>query len=431
MSRRQYRTSDQSALSQQSRQTTPAAPDRGDPKAPPFFNTTFSTHRVSPLHVGAGGQLSDARLELLSRRLRDLLVGDVVRGVQISLESTETAAGRQLGALQSVRIRWFEASDVLGGGGGEPNNDARRGAMAAGQGRGLWIEIRHETAAYVALLLPGFGQGTTSTTTAAPPNFSMQQATGNNHAAAATAPNKSHFLDLPLMLMRMPLPLKNILGEWLSTTFDCHVSRLNLGTKTIVGAWEDWIELPGLLDRSSDVTVTLAFNAPLPDPDHDDGTNEPGDVDMLEAAGLRSIDVTVSARDLRKFVRAGAALPPSETAPKTAAAISDPRERRRLAGPNTDDGWAWLSAGNNSSIPKQPFTNALARYLEHHLALNLFHPSVRVAQLSCGGYTLAQGKLKMLHRGDGVDDVASQAAWMFVTKLGERISGGALPSIFE
>lgn len=78
---------------------------------PPFFNTTFSTHRVSPLYVGRQ-ELTTQRLDQLAHRLRDTLVGDVVRGIQIGLESTDTPAG-QVGSLRSVKIRWFHAQRLL------------------------------------------------------------------------------------------------------------------------------------------------------------------------------------------------------------------------------------------------------------------------------------------------------------------------------
>ncbi|KAJ6788815.1 hypothetical protein PWT90_02818 [Aphanocladium album] len=387
---------------------------------PPFFNTTFSTHRVSPLFIGAQA-LDQTRLDQLAHRLRDTLVGDVVRGIQIGLESLETPAG-QVGPLRYVKFRWFSPADVLGD--REVLDDApdrARGEAADGLDKGLWVEIRHENAAYIALLLPGY---TTlqQTGSVKPSDWSMRpgrQAADNNL-------DEARFLHLPLLLLRMPQPLKHVIGDWLSTTFDCRVSKVSLGTKTLVNAWEGWIETMGLSNKGPDFVVTLAFNSPLHDGEA--ALNSDSDSDTPEATepGLRSMSVAIPPQDLRRFLRTGKRLPP-ERRSTPALWERDSRERRRLAGGNTDDGWAWTSA---TSTGDQPFTAALGRYLQHHLALNLFHPSVRVIQISCGGFVLAQSKLKILRRGDLTDDL-SRAAWMFATQLGGRIRGDELPSVFS
>ncbi|KAJ3484394.1 hypothetical protein NLG97_g7060 [Lecanicillium saksenae] len=226
---------------------------------PPFFNTTFSTHRVSPLFIGAQ-PLDQTRLDQLAHRLRDTLVGDVVRGIQIGLESLETPAG-QVGPLRYVKFRWFSPADVLGDRevlDGAP--DRARGEAADDLSKGLWVEIRHENAAYIALLLPGY---TTLQQAGSikPSDWSMRPgrlATDNNL-------DETRFLHLPLLLLRMPQPLKHVIGDWLSTTFDCRVSKLSLGTKTLVNVWEGWIETMGLSTKGPDFVVTLAFNSPLRD----------------------------------------------------------------------------------------------------------------------------------------------------------------------
>ncbi|KAL6860713.1 hypothetical protein ACO1O0_004747 [Amphichorda felina] len=412
---RQSRVSDMS-----SPDPNPAAATDDDEPTPPFFNTTFSTHRVSPLYIGSE-KLTPPRLEVLGRRLRDTLVGDVVRGIQIGLESTDTPAG-QVGALRSVKLRWFRANTVLGdevnGGNDGGDDDDIWDSLSESQKQGLWIEIRHENAAYIALLLPGVGIKDNSKAA----TWKMQP----DKAPSQPNANVSHFVHLPLLLLRMPLPLKHVIGEWLSTTFDCRVSKLALGTKTIVNVWEDWIRTVGIRSKGADFVVTLAFNAPLPDPSVEVNPDADAEDNGEESkSGLRSLDITIQPQDLRRFVRAGKGL---ARRPRSTGASweSDVRERRRLAGGNSDDGWAWLSAADAAS---QPFMDALARYLDHHLALNVFHPSVRVVQVSCGGYILASSRLKIVRQGDMSDDL-SRAAWMFVTRLGQRIGGEALPTIF-
>lgn len=393
-----------------------------DDPVPPFFNTTFSTHRVSPLYVGAE-KLTSARLAVLGRRLRDTLVGDVVRGIQIGLEATETPAG-QVGPLKSVALRWFRANTVLGdevdyagSGGGGP--DDVWDALSQSQKQGLWIEIRHENAAYVAVLLPGVNGATASKA----PAWRMQPGQASYQAEIGD----ESFVHLPLMLLRMPLALKSVISEWLSNTFDCRVSRLALGSRTIVGVWEDWIRTVGVSPKGPDFVITLGFNAPLPDPiaPGDGGSDEESDAADSTQPGLRSLEITIQPQELSRFVRAGTAQArrPGRTG---ASWDNDPRERRRLAGGNTDDGWEWLARIDSE---EQPFMDALARYLDHHLALNLFHPSVKVIQVSCGGFVLASSRLKIIWHGEMTDDM-SRAAWMFVTRLGHRVKGENLPTIF-
>ncbi|EGX93274.1 hypothetical protein CCM_04647 [Cordyceps militaris CM01] len=389
-----------------------------DDVIPPFFNTTFSTHRVSPLFTGAQ-PLDQPRLDVLAHRLRDTLVGDVVRGIQIGLESLETPAG-QVGPLRYVKFRWFSPGDVLGDRDVlDDAPDRARGDAGDGADKGLWVEIRHENAAYVALLLPGY---TTQQqlSSVKPSDWAMRP----GRAATDNVLDEARFLHLPLLLLRMPQALKHVIGDWLSTTFDCRVSKLSLGTKTLVNIWEGWIETMGLSNKGPDFVVTLAFNAPLRD--GDGGLNSDSDSDAEETMepGLRNMSVAVPPQDLRRFLRTGERLRP-ENSGTPALWEKDARERRRLAGGNMDDGWAWRSA---TSAGDQPFTAALGRYLQHHLSLNMFHPSVRIVQISCGGFVLAQSRLKILRRGDLTDDL-SRAAWMFATQLGGRIRGDELPSV--
>ncbi|KAG6025229.1 hypothetical protein E4U41_001587 [Claviceps citrina] len=393
---------------------------------PPFFNTTFSTHRVSPLFIGRQ-ELDASRLRQLAHRLRDTLVGDVVRGIQIGLESTDTPAG-QVGALRSVTIRWFQAQRLLGGDldyteqdGGNGIDDAvmkQWNRLPEGHKRGLWIEIVHENASYIALLLPGHPRAVRDRRTASS-GWAMQS---DGKGLETGAADLGQFVHLPLLLLRMPQALKSVIGDWISTTFDCRVSKLNLGTRTLVTVWEDWIKIAGLPGKGPDFAISLAFNAPMAKKERSEAPESEEDSEddgMARDPGLRSIDITISPQDLRRFFRAGTQANAPYRSNASGPWESDPRERRRLAGGNADDGWAWRT---NQEADEHPFTEALARYLDHHLALNLFHPSVSIVQISCGGFVLAQSRLKVVRVGSVSDELA-RAAWVFVTRLGERLRG--------
>ncbi|RGP67444.1 kinetochore complex sim4 subunit fta1 [Fusarium sporotrichioides] len=380
-----------------------ASDDTNQESTPPFFNTTFSTHRVSPLHIG-DKRLTRQRLEVTASRLRDTLVGDVVRGIQLRLEATDTAVG-QVGSLKGVRIEWFRAGTLLGEEGIENDLEVPRGDqgdLPDDQKQGLWISIEHENAAYAAILLPGL----------------------SDSSASRRETNGNKFLYLPLLLMRMPQQLKSVVADWLAISFDCRVSRVALGTKTLLGVWESWIASNGINDRGSDFIVTLAFNAPLAE-NASQATITRDELQNAKTAtpGLRSIDITISTQDLQRFVRAGE----KNNAIDEATWKGDARERHRLAGGNVDDGWAWRE---KSPTEISPFTDALANYLHHHLALKLFHPSVRVTQISCSGFVLSQGRVKILMSNE-VNPSLSRAAWSFVAQLGQRVRGEQLPQVFS
>ncbi|OAA46103.1 hypothetical protein NOR_02856 [Metarhizium rileyi] len=399
--------------------------DAPEDNLPPFFNTTFSTHRVSPLYVGRQ-ELTQLRLEQLAHRLRDTLVGDVVRGIQIGLESTDTPAG-QVGTLRSVKIRWFHAQRLLDrdlffteqdGGSGLTDTVMRQwNRLAEAHKRGLWIEIQHENASYVALLLPGH-PGTVKDRRSGTNGFAIQ----HDGDASGKKVDQDQFVHLPLLLLRMPQALKGVIGDWISTTFDCRVSKLNLGTRTLVTVWEDWIKTAGLPGKGPDFAISLAFNAPMGKKERSDApeSDEESDKDgMSSDPGLRGMDITIAPHDLRRFFRRGEQADGPYRSSSSGPWETDIRERRRLAGGNADDGWGWRTGQEPDD---HPFTEALARYLDHHLALNMFHPSVRIVQISCGGFMLAQSRLKIVKVGSVSDELA-RAAWVFVTRLGERLRG--------
>jgi hypothetical protein len=337
--------------------------------------------------------------------------------------------------LKEVRIRWFKAVDVLGDAvPEEAARDTRKGKRKAGKTgaarnaateEGLWIHIRHENAAYNALMLPAAGRPPASGWAAQPFTTKRKDAT-----------NDTHFVHLPLLLLRMPQPLKVIISEWIASTFDCRVGKISLGTRTLVGIWEAWIQDMGIISKGPDFVITLAFTLPVQTrkeekegPESEDELmQEDGTEDAVVAEpGLRSIDITINPQDLRRFARAGENLVPVKSTKKPSWE-SDPRERRSLAGPNTDDGWAWRTSA--ASRAEQPFTEALGRYLQHHLALDMFHPGVRIVQISCGGFVLAQSRLKIVRVAGELGEPLSRASWGFVMKLGERVAGEGLPEIF-
>jgi hypothetical protein len=367
----------------------------------PFYNTTFSAHRVSPLYLG-NEQLTPNRLQLLFQRLRDRLVGDVVRGVEVGDAGEESIIGRA-GALERVEITWVSVADVLNISREdlenlrEENGDTTSWRQLAEQlpnKKALHIALRYELASCTALMLPPLaGTAKEDLSTATQTRFSVGAATADD---MDWEPSPDRFLSLPLLLLRMPAPLKTTIADFLATTFDCRVSTMRLGTRSLVGSWEAWIRSAGLPSRgplAKDVVLSLGFH--IPSPEKGDAVADEEDIVAdQQPLGLKSVDVIIPAAELQRFVAAGKRLALSQTQRLTSGKMKwgwedDLRKRRKLAGRLYEEGWEWRTA------VERPFTEALGCYLKEHLGLDLFHPGVRVVKIACGGFAMSENRLKV------------------------------------
>jgi len=400
-------------------------PESDDSSPTPFYNTTFSAHRVSPLYIGEE-PLSSKRLQTIAHRLRDTLVGDVVRGVEVGLGADggeDRGALGRAGALEAVEIRWVRMSSLLdiglsSGRGGGRGDSAELGSDDGGGDEDGWnktvallsrksalhIALRYEAASCSALLLPdlsedGDGNGNGSEKVARSGFW-----VGNQKADAIPAADPKQFVSMPLLLLRMPAPLKAIIGDFISTSFDCRVSPLRLGTRSIVRGWESWIQEAGLPTRgplAKDVVITLGFFLPPPEGDSGDQTEE----DDAEQQGLKSIDIFIPTTELRKFVGAGRDSAAGRSKRKASAGETweeDVKKRRKLAGRLHEEGWEWrkpstdnAQSDEQSALHEQEFTEALGLYVDRHLGLNMFHPGVRITKIACGGFVMSEGRVKI------------------------------------
>lgn len=466
-----------------------------------FFNTTFSTFRASPLYT-AQNALTPAGLQTLSRRLRDTLVGDVVRGVQVGLEGDATLG--RLGALE--RVEWRECS--LGtllptladteaeaeaeaeGGAGNEGRRRRGGGIRRGRAREprprkaprlLCLELEYERATFHALMLPSLddraqeemesGDGDEPSGLRKPPSWTQTIAGSGDQVRVhdeEDANKNEDFAHFPLLLTRMPAPLRAVLVDFLSTTFDCRISPLHLGTRTLVRSWERWIEESGVTRTSSrrrvlnkDVALTLGFHlaqpqAPSATTMATSGASAPNEQQHSDPPapplGLKTIDVIVPADEVHRFLRVGqkpTILPSSHTnnrknlkrpAADPASREEERLRRRKRGGGRDEEGWAWREAiahptpehadeqdrnRHDTETFPQPFTDALAAYLSHHLALDIHHPGVRVTRVVCDAFALSEGRVKVFApRGDGAGDGDGAAAVeTFVRDLVRRAKG--------
>ncbi|TGJ82516.1 hypothetical protein E0Z10_g6247 [Xylaria hypoxylon] len=459
-----------------------------------FFNTTFSTFRVSPLYIGKNA-LTLAGLETLSRRLRDTLVGDVVRGVQVGLESDTTLS--RLGALE--RVEWRECSletifpiltnaeKRMGDGARQRRRDVQ-GGKGKERGRGtqtererhlLCLELEYEKTTFSALMLPlldekkekrsGDGVGDEdgdsdydngeSPQLRNPPPWTQNNANparkGHDKGRGAQGEDRSdpctHF---PLLLTRMPAPLKTVLIDFLSSTFDCRISPLQLGTRTLIHSLERWIEESGVGGGkvlNKDVALTLGFHLePATDAtitglarDEQHGLKKPA------LLGLKTIDVVVPAEESRRFLRVGKRSTADSSSIKlgsrkrradTTKQEEERLRRRRLGGGKDEEGWMWRESPQQDQTQgqdqdndndsdwletfAQPFTNALSHYLNHHLAIDMTHPGVRVLRVVCDAFALSETRMKVFApRGSEHSNAADVAVNTFLRDLIRRAQG--------
>lgn len=470
--------------------------DDGHPLTP-FLNTTFSTHRLSPLHVGSQ-PLTQDRIHTLSYRLRDFLVGDVVRGVEVGLDRpADDGALSRTGALEAVAIAWVTLDGLIGPCPGKDqqqdgrerdhtpvggdSGDGQAGDVSGlstststgvgaspGKTRCLQISLQYEHAECAALLLPSIEDAATSGDAAADHTPSAPDPLLN---LAVGRPDEQDpaFLHLPLLLLRMPAPLKGAIIGFLSRTFDCRVSSLSLGTRSLVRALETWMGELGPetnVNFAKDVVLTLGFYPPtvmqcrrrrwqqqeghqqqdMAQVKQTNGQEDDAPEASETALGLKSIDVIVPSADLLRFITAGKAYErenndsPDQARDKrrrVGVECRDPyieAKRRRLGGDKDEEGWTWRrwpatsehSGTRFDSGPPQPFIEALAQYVQQHLALDMFHPAVRISKIACGGFVLSEGRVKIFGLSPGVDadhgipDAKQRAAWGVLGGLLEK-----------
>ncbi|KAI0411127.1 kinetochore complex Sim4 subunit Fta1-domain-containing protein [Xylaria grammica] len=445
-----------------------------------FFNTTFSTFRVSPLYIGKD-ILTQARLETLSQRLRDTLVGDVVRGVQVGLEGDGTLG--RLGTLD--RVEWRECGletlfPTLVDGEeriGDEARQRRRGAQGRkGKGKAretqeekkrhlLCLELEYEKATFSALMLPSLDERNTRQSADEGEDESPQLRKAppwiQNHKEDEDATDA--FAHFPLLLTRMPAPLKSVLVDFLSSTFDCRISPLHLGTRTLIHSLERWIKESGVDDGrkalNKDVALTLGFHLePTTDaaaltgsaPDDQKQQSSYHGPSKPAPLGLKTIDVVVPAEESRRFLRVGkriptdspthadnsSARPGSRKRPADTAGQEEERlRRRRLGGGKDEEGWTWRKSAQQDQDQNadndwletfaQPFTNAVSQYLSHHLALDMTHPGVRVLRVVCDAFALSETRMKVFAppRGGAGADTGAAAVDTFLRDLIRRAQG--------
>ena len=221
---------------------------------PSLYGSTYTLHRLSPLHPRSSASLlTQGTLDLHARHLADLLRGDILQNGLGDFDDSSLRAGRL------TKCSWSFSKQSRA-------NVEERSLDGLGLTEGIVVDLEYEQARYVALLLRR------------PPS----------NASSTTAT-----LHLPLMLSRMPTGVRGALLDYVANTFDARAEPLHLDGRTIGRALEGFVDEVsriegGLEDLVKDVHMSVSFEAPV-------------------RPGLRSLDVTFKGEDLAGLLEQGRA----------------------------------------------------------------------------------------------------------------------------
>ncbi|KAJ5588147.1 hypothetical protein N7537_010825 [Penicillium hordei] len=224
-----------------------------------LFNTSWTIHRLSPLHHGKDCETlldNQVALKTYATRLRDHLTGDVLASIHTSTSAADDDALSKTGALKDCL--WRPISQSL-----------RDKAPSRSQNTpfpGMLVTLEYENIVYKAALL-------------ADTKSSTNQRTGST--------------SLPLLLIRFPTALRQTFITFLSTNFDTYCSPLRLSSSFLCAGLETYIDAlrtqrPRTSDTVEDVIkelqLTLSFSSSI-------------------APALRSLNVSVARASLAGFLR--------------------------------------------------------------------------------------------------------------------------------
>jgi hypothetical protein len=276
----------------------------------PLYNRTYNLYRLSPLHHGDTPLLADRTLRTHAKRLREQLKGDNVRGVQVDFASAEDTA--RLGPLEECRWDLLGDEDAWIDRYRQLQDPEASQLPPPTEPRGIEVSLEYETQSYNALLL----RDPQNTTT--PDGFSS----------------------LPLLLVKMPGPVRDVFLQYLRTAFDAHVAPLRLPSTFITGSMETYFRhLSASTSTQSIQDVVRQLNVQLAFPS--------------TTTLLKHIDITIAAADVPGFVAQG------------------------------------------KHARDKSFTAALSSYLAKHLALDISNPKVQISRVSCNSFHLGTERLKL------------------------------------
>ncbi|KAK2754689.1 hypothetical protein FQN54_006822 [Arachnomyces sp. PD_36] len=316
-----------------------------------LFDTSWTIHRLSPLYHGREFQTlldNPAALEAYALRLRDLLRGDVLRGVQVGLGDLGAPddALSKAGFLTECTWEalptwsfWNTEHSLL------EDPEQRPKTFELVNTLGILVTLEFENATYKAALLAG-------------PQGYHDLRTELTH--------------LPLLLTRLPSSLRQTFITFLSSNFDTRCSNLRLPSSFLGGELERYIagvvgsenqRVESAASRSvieriiKETQLTLSFAPNI-------------------APSLKTLDVNIPRESLPTFYFHGSKM-----------------EERK--------------GGSDTETPSR-FMTALSNYFDTNLAMKLDLTDgprprdagpkmVRLSRVSCGAFILGgEGRIKFI-----------------------------------
>ena len=341
----------------------------------PLYSTTFTTHRLSPL-FHSNVVIDNSALGLFASQFRDVLTGEVLRGVRVGLGADDEILAR-VGALKTVRWNLLRNEEDW-----EPDADETQinGDETTIQERGhigILAEIIYERSTYSAILLHD------------------AEKQGQDEVAG--------FSNYPLLLTRMPAPLRETFLDFLAATFDTRASILKLPSQFLAETAEKYLANitsaeTGPLETEpatrflrtiiKDILITLSFDVPG------------------MTSSLKTMDITIPKDDSWRMIQSG----------------------RKLL--QVVDG----QMNNNNTKLTRPFTRALKQHVDAHLGLKLDDPRVKISRVACGAFVLGtEGKIKLSvpTTASDDDDIQSKATKALLAGLLDLATGGKIVTIVD
>ncbi|CAI7608034.1 unnamed protein product [Penicillium pancosmium] len=226
-----------------------------------LFNTSWTLHRLSPLHHGKDCETllnNPTALKVYATRLRDQLTGDVLAGLHATATTAENDVLSKAGALKNCQWLPISTESLSNGHATFP---------------GILITLEYENITYKAALLAG------------PEADAESRPDGQREGSTS----------LPLLMTKFPSALRQTFLSFLSANFDTYCSTLHLPSSFLCSGMESFIEsLRGAGSRTTtsddiveevvkDLQLTLAFSQSI-------------------APALRSLNVNVSRTSLNQFL---------------------------------------------------------------------------------------------------------------------------------
>jgi Kinetochore complex Sim4 subunit Fta1 len=329
------------------------------PQTYPLYSTSFVMHRLSPLFLGAI-HLDESTLRQYASQFRDVLTGEILRGVRVGLATDDDTLAR-VGALRSVFWRFLGNEE-----------DWRPVADEEAQGHndttgfeqsyvGILVEITYEKAIYCAILLRDMEKE-----------------------------NEADFAHYPLLLTRMPAAFRQTFLDFLTANFDTRASVMKISPQFMTEMLEKYLsDITTSENGFQDVTpANQAIKSIIKDVSITISFDIPGG-----SSALKTMDVTIPKDDVWLMISRG----------------------QKLQQINQLDA--------NSKEIDHPFTTALSHYIAGHLALSLESIHVNISKIACGAFVVGiEGRIKIFPPRDE-DDIQRSATKALVESLIKFMQG--------